>query len=177
MKFYLVNENYLDFLRISENKVMNGSSKYKGDKFVLGVVLNINSISYYAPISSIKPYQLKDKLTLTKECRKTCFPIIGDDHKIDKILSTIRLDFMFPVPNTELNELDINNLEDKIKYLIQKEYQYITSCEDEICKKANDVYNKAIIATHFLHNKCCDFKLLEVKYQEWILNYNKKTKQ
>ncbi len=169
MKFYLVNEKYLDFLRTSESKIMNGSSKYRGDKFVLGIVLKINSINYYAPISSIKPYQLKNELTLTKECRKTCFPIIADDHKIDKILSTIRLDFMFPVPITELKELDINNLENKIKWLIQKEYQYITSCEDEIYQKANDIYNKAVIPTHFLHNKCCDFKLLEVKHQEWIL--------
>ncbi|MFR4520545.1 MAG: type III toxin-antitoxin system ToxN/AbiQ family toxin [Fusobacterium sp.] len=72
MKFYLVNEKYLDFLRTSESKIMNGSSKYRGDKFVLGIVLKINSINYYAPISSIKPYQLKNELTLTKECRKTC---------------------------------------------------------------------------------------------------------
>lgn len=169
MKFYLVNEEYLDFLRKSEKKIMNGSSKYEGDKFVLGVVLKINSINYYAPISSIKTYQLKDDITLTKECRKTCFPIIADDHKTDKILSTIRLDFMFPVPVAELKELNINNLENKIKSLVQKEYQYVTSYEDEIYQKAEDVYSKAIVPTHFLHNKCCNFKLLETKYQEWIV--------
>ena len=118
---------------------------------------------------AIRQIRTQGDSILTKECRKTCFPIIADDHKTDKILSTIRLDFMFPVPVTELKELNINSLENKIKWLIQKEYQYITSCEDEICRKANDIYNKAVIPTHFLHNKCCDFKLLEVKHQEWIL--------
>lgn len=169
MKFYSVNEEYLDFLRKTENKIMNGNSKYEGKKFVLGVVFKINSINYYAPVSSVKPYQLKDYITLTKEFRKTCFPIISDDHKIYKILSTVRFDFMFPVPKTEIIGIDFNSIEEKHRTLIIKEYKYIISKEKEILEKAEDVYNKAVSLTHFLHKKCCDFKLLETKYQEWIL--------
>lgn len=57
MNFYLINEEYLNFLRETDEKVMRGSSFYKEDKFTLGVVFKINSICYYAPVSLIKEYQ------------------------------------------------------------------------------------------------------------------------
>lgn len=174
MDFYFINEEYINYLKRFENKIMNGSSHYKGEKFTLGVVFKINSINYYAPISSIKDYQLENKLKLNKEYRRTCYPIIGEYNKEDKILSTIRLDFMFPVPDLEAERLIINNIEPKKRSLIRKEYKYVITHKEEILKKAEDVYNKATVPTHFLYNKCCKFKILETKYQEWIFSKNAK---
>lgn len=168
MDFYFINEDYLNFLRQYENKIMYGSSNYDGDKFTLGVIIKVNSIKYYAPVSSIKNYQLKDTLNLNKEAKKVCYPIIGEHNGKDKILSTIRLDFMFPVPNTEITKLIIKNIDSKKRMLVKKEYEYIKEKQEEISEKANSIYNKAIKPTHFLHEKCCNFKLLEEKHQEWV---------
>lgn len=173
MNFYLINEEYLNFLRETDEKVMRGSSFYKEDKFTLGVVFKINSICYYAPVSSIKEYQLKDKVNLKKECKKTCFPIMGDRFGNEEILSTVRLDFMFPVPESEIQTLIINNIKNSSRNLIRKELNYILKNELVILKKAEEIYNKAVKPTHYLHNKCCDFKKLEVKYNEWIIKQNK----
>lgn len=51
MKIYDVNEEYLDFLRSFEEKIMMGKSFYDKDrKFAVGIVLNIGGINYYAPL-------------------------------------------------------------------------------------------------------------------------------
>ena len=171
MKIYDINEEYLDFLRKVEDKIMLSKNNYKSNKkFAVGIVLKIDEINYYAPLSSIKSYQLTaDELSLNKQYKQRCFPVIVRKNKKDTIVSSIRLDFMFPVPENLLQELNFDEIEDeKYRTFIRLEYQYITGKEEEILKKAEDLYEKAIIPTHFLHKKCCNFKMLEVKYQEWI---------
>ena len=171
MKIYDIDEGYLDFLRKTENKIMLSKSNYKSDKkFAVGIVLKIGKINYYAPLSSIKYYQLADDgLSLNKQYKQRCFPVIVRKKKKDTIVSSLRLDFMFPVPEYLLKELNFDEIEDeKYRTFIRLEYQYIVGKEEEILKKAIDLYEKAIVPTHFLHKKCCNFKLLENKYQEWI---------
>ena len=173
MKIYDVNEEYLDFLRSFEEKIMLGKSFYDKDrKFAVGIVLNIGGINYYAPLSSIKQYQLsEDKNTLNRQYKQRCFPVIIKRNKKDKIVSSLRLDFMFPVPENLLEELKFDEIRDeKYKTFIRLEYQYIIGKEKEIVNKAVELYEKATNPQHFLYKKCCNFKLLEVKYQEWILS-------
>lgn len=58
MKFYIPNRIYLDYLREVESKVMSINKNYNNKKFVLGTVLEIDEISYYVPVSSIKEKHL-----------------------------------------------------------------------------------------------------------------------
>lgn len=170
MKIYDIDEEYLNFLRKIEEKIMNSKSNYKSNKkFAVGVVLKIGEINYYAPLSSVKPYQLtSDGLSLNKQYKQRCFPVIVRKNKKDTIVSTLRLDFMFPVPKKILKELIFDEIEDeKYRIFIRLEYQYIIGKEEEILKKARELYEKAIIPTHFLYKKCCNFKLLEERAKEY----------
>ena len=175
MKFYLINEGYLNFLRSAESKIMYGSSSYNHSlKFTVGIIIEINNAKYYAPVSSVKPNQLESPTSLNKRARKTSIPIFVNDHGSLNIASVIRLDFMFPVPDSEIHELIFNNISDqRYKYFIQQEYQYVLSIRNDIISKAQYVYSSAIDPTHFFNKLCCNFKLLEVKHQEWIKNNNK----
>ena len=171
MKIYDIEEKYLDFLRSVEEKIMLGKSSYNNNrKFAVGVVLNIGGINYYAPLSSVKQHQLNENGdNLNKQYKQRCFPIIIKRNKQDKIVSLLRLDFMFPVPENLLKELNFNEIQDeKYRTFIRLEYQYIKRKKQEILEKALELYEKAINSQHFLHNKCCDFKLLEEKYQDYL---------
>jgi len=86
MEFYYVNEVYTKYLRAFEPKIMFNTQD-KQEKFTTGVVLSIGAIKYYAPISSVKPYHLTNKLTLIRKFRKTCLPIIAKRFGKDEIVS------------------------------------------------------------------------------------------
>ena len=60
MKFYTVNDQYIQCLKGIDNKVVNN---YDGDRNYVGVVFSINEVSYYAPLTSykIKQDSLSDK--------------------------------------------------------------------------------------------------------------------
>lgn len=48
--FYDISEDYIKFLKKYEHKVPN-VNYLSNNKFVCGIVLNINGIEYYAPVS------------------------------------------------------------------------------------------------------------------------------
>ena len=80
LRFYDVDENFVRYLQSVDRQIPNVSSS-ANSKFVCGIVLRINGIDYYAPISSITQTQ------------RTNLPIID---KKRKVLATVRFSFMFP---------------------------------------------------------------------------------
>lgn len=50
LKFYDIDENYVKYLQTLDDQVPNIHYS-TNNKFVCGVVLNINKVNYYAPIS------------------------------------------------------------------------------------------------------------------------------
>lgn len=166
MKFYMPNMRYLDYLREFDKKIMKVNPDYQNNKFVLGAVFEINGISYYVPVSSFKPEKHSNvDGALKPKYKKTC---LGIEDKTDKILSLLRFDYMFPIPNSEIIELDISSLSGSYKNLVQKEYIYCKKNLEHIQEKAHSVYIKAKNPTHYLNSQCCDFGLLEVEYVNWI---------
>lgn len=172
MKFYRVSEEYLKYLRTFEENIMYGKDRYLGyQKFIVGVVLEINSIEYYAPLSSIKTHQLDRNGGLIKTLRQKCFPVrLKERDNSEKIVSILRLDYMFPAPKNELFELCFTEVEDrKYKIFLETEYKYIKKHKDEILERAQRLYKKISNPEHFLASQCCNFRKLEKKYKEWIL--------
>lgn len=92
-------------------------------QFVCGVVLKINGVNYYAPIShTTKKYQ-----TSLLIYNKTV-PI-----------SSIRFSFMIPAYDNVLNELkysDISKRDENYANLIRVEYDYYVNNQDIIYDKA-----------------------------------------
>lgn len=55
MKLYSVNDNYINYLRKFDNKVYdNKENNRKVMRKYLGIVLKINKLNYYIPMSSPK---------------------------------------------------------------------------------------------------------------------------
>lgn len=150
--FYDVDKDYVSFLKKFEPKIPNISYS-KHDKFVCGVVLKIDGINYFAPVSS---YNIQKRTNV----------LIYNEH--NKPISSIRFSFMFPAPDECIKIKDFSKEDPKYKLLLNVEYNYINKIADVIYDKAKYVYSIGCNKDHFLNRYCCDFKLLEEKYREYV---------
>lgn len=81
----------------------------------------------------------------------------------------IGLNNMIPVNTTELINFDINN--DPNKYILKRQYTYCYQHWANIEKQAIQIYNKRVIKPNkFELKNFCNFKLLEQKCDEYIIN-------
>lgn len=151
--FFDVDIDYIKFLKQFDSKVPN--IIYEGNnKFVCGIVLSINGINYYAPISHLTSRQ------------QTNMRIFDGD----RVISTIRFSFMFPAPDFVLHKKDFSKISEydkKYADLLETEYEYCKMHIDDIQKKAQSIYNIGCNKEHILNKNCIDFKLLEEHYQEY----------
>ncbi|MGL5797196.1 MAG: type III toxin-antitoxin system ToxN/AbiQ family toxin, partial [Cetobacterium sp.] len=64
MKFYIPKDEYLDYLREFEPRIMQSkNSNYSNKKMVFGTVFEIDGFNYYVPLSSKKAHQTTQCLT------------------------------------------------------------------------------------------------------------------
>ena len=165
LNFYYADKNYVEFLRQAEfekrgfSKIPNiNYGKDRRKKFFCGIILRINAFQYYCPVSSFKKKQ---------ECNNLIY--VNND-----ITSSLRFNFMFPIPTSYtkkiiIDDMEIKSLED-LKYysLVARELRYCQKHEDSIRKNAFKVYNKIISGKRpYLEPHACDFELLEQKCLEW----------
>ena len=153
IKFYDVDKGYIKYLQCYDAQVPN--IEYSSNsKFVCGVILNINNMDYYAPISHFNKKQ------------QTNLPI----YRNKKIISTIRFSFMFPALKSVLSIksfTDIKNEDLQYAKLLETEYRYCKAHEQERRDKAKAVYEIGCNKKHKLNYTCCDFKLLENIYSQY----------
>lgn len=152
LKFYEVSSNYVDYLKLFEPKIPNVDYT-ANNKFVCGVVLSINDINYFAPVSSFKKPQ-KTNIVITNSKGFS--------------ISSIRFCFMFPIPETEIDIKDFSKEEYKYKRLLMEELKFCNINKEEIRNKANYIYKRVNVGKDImLVQNCCNFKLLEEKYLEY----------
>lgn len=155
LKFYDVDISYANFLRNFDSRVPQ--IKYNtNNKFVCGVVLKIDKYDYFVPISS----------NISKQ--KTSI-LIEDDN--GKVIASIKFSFMFPVPTNLVTIKDFANIrkiDPLYSDLLVKELKFCQKHENEIIEKAKRVYKIGCNKKHILNKECCDFILLQQKYDEWI---------
>ena len=151
--FYDIDEEYIKFLKTIDNQVPN-INYATNNKFVCGVVLEINDVQYYAPISHMKNKQRTNLLIYNNRT-----PI-----------ASIRFSFMIPALNSVLtlkNFKDIAVYDKNYANLLMAEYAYCKSHLQDILKKASDVYKIGCDKNHALNYTCCDFKKLEQHYTKY----------
>lgn len=163
LKFYIVPKSYIDYLQNCETKARGFSrvpnldyGNERKQKFVCGVVLNINNINYFAPITSYK-IQKADNFLILNSNR-------------NKVLSSLRFNYMFPVPKEILNIYSFDTISDtKYRTLVQQEYKYCVKNQEHIRELAYRTYKRVLLGKDkgLVHNSC-DFLLLEKKCQEYI---------
>ena len=162
MRFYYINDQYIDFLTQYETKV--AANKHETRPYV-GIVLEINSVKYYAPCTSPKPKHKSMKNM--KDFRKIKNGEYG----------AINFNNMIPVADEALILIDIPHLSD-VKYRRLLENQYSAICADAVEIKAtaqklrNLIFTKDELLSNYdkvVKQRCCNLPLLEGVYRNWRL--------
>lgn len=150
IKFYEVDAEYVDYLlpyapHLFQNKKQNQQNERK----YIGIVLQINGMNYFAPLSSFKDKHKKmnDNIDFIKV----------------KNYAVINLNNMFPVPEGKYTYVDISKEHNpKYKSLLLAEYRFIKSIQEKIRKNSAVLYKLKISGdVSALTKRCNDFLKLE----------------
>ena len=159
MELYKVDIEYCNYLHYYEPKIPYIENEKQNRPFI-GVVLNVNGKNFFAPLTSPK----KKHLTMKD---------MQDFLKIDKgNLGGINLNNMIPIPKRYLEKVEIENLEDlKYKNMLKNQIKWINLNELRIHNRARNLYYLILNgnATKQLQDRCCDFKLLEKKCDDYMV--------
>ena len=167
LNLYSVSDKYIKYLRQFEEKIYDNKEDIRTQtRKYLGIVLKINQLNYYIPMSSPKKSDYIDyENKIIRKNTKTIIRICNGD----RLYGTLRISNMIPVPITELEPYIINAESDlKYKEVILGELRYINNNATRIIKSAKIVYNQKIRNEDIGYIKSTvDFKLLEEKLKEW----------
>ena len=145
-KFYEVDKDYVAFLKTKDDKIPD-ISYTTNDKFICGVLFEINDMKYYAPVSSFNKAQKSNILIKSSKGR---------------ITSSIRFSFMFPVPDEMLQVKDFSKEKDHYKRLLLEELTYCNKNAEKIINKAKYIYRVVTEEKNeLMQTNCCNFKSLE----------------
>lgn len=161
LNFYTVDFEYVKFLKKAEQD-QRGFSRVPnveyGDqrkpKFLCGVVLQINDIDYYVPVTSYKQ-QKPDN-----------FLIKADN---GQVTSSLRFNYMFPIPKALVAERTISGEPDKAyRALLAQELRYCIDNQEKIQSLAARTYKRVNLGLdNGLVANSCAFHLLEQKCKEY----------
>lgn len=168
MKFYHVKDDYIALLKKYDRNV--DDNKHERRPYI-GVVLNINGTSYFAPFTS--PKAKHKKMKNTKDFRKIAGGAYG----------AINFNNMIPVVSDALILIDILTVEDvNYQRLLQNQYTSIRADQDKIKEVAKNLYELVSKKDDELTSndlkikkRCCNFKLLETIAPTYI-NISDETK-
>lgn len=159
LKFYNIDDEYISYLyqfdiRVPYNK--NSKRPY------IGIIFNINGITYFAPMFSPKQQHSTYKSNATHI-------------NITDNLGMIKLNNMIPVNKEDLRYIDFNKIKDKkYKNLLIQQNNFIQLNADRIRNTAIKLYKFVTVDKKTFFTKlCCDFILLEEKCREYKNIQNK----
>ena len=162
--FYFVDENYIEYLKNTEIENRGFTTVpnvlyANRNKFLYGAVLDIDGINYFVPVSSYDKKQQDNILIKIK------------DHNKQKVVGSLRFNYMIPVPKSCLKLFDFKNgdISQQRRVFVQKEYKFCKSKISQLQKIAKKTYDRVIIGVNEeLVRNSCDFKLLEQAYLKYI---------
>lgn len=163
MKFYTVADDYVSFLQTFDKKVPNnGGAGYKGKKVYIGVVLEIDGHKFLAPLTSYKPDQER-----IKSSSPSAFKLHERTNPNNK-LGLISLNYMVPVLENELAELDVAAQEEKYKKLLYLQYEFIKLNKADIIGRAQNLYEHVVVKkSDFFVRISCDIPVLIENYTNY----------
>ena len=158
LKIYYLDENYINYLRKFDSRVAYNK---KMTRPYIGVVYTLNGLNYFAPLSSPKPKHLK-----------------MSDKAID----------IFKIKNGELGIININNMistpiecitevlptitDEEYKTLVKDQTTFINNHKKDLFTKIRYFtlqYDKGNLPEK-VKERCCDFRLLEEKCHDYIVD-------
>ena len=141
LKIVEINDEYIDSLREKYPNVMSSKKNIrKHTRKYLGVVLKIGEINYYVPFSSPKMRDFNKDGSVKKDNLFT-IKILEVNENDTKLLGTLKLNDMIPVPLRFIENYQIENEKDEnYKNVILAEQKWIMKNQEYICKKAEKIY-------------------------------------
>lgn len=163
MRFYTVTDEYIAFLKQFDGKVPNNvGDGYKVAKVYVGVVLEIGTHKFLAPLTSYKPAQ--DRIQSSSCSAFKLHERTNPDNK----LGMISLNYMVPVLDSELIELDMDAQEDHYKQMLHRQYEFIKANRDEINKRAAKLYEHVVSKRTMIFVRIsCDIPKLVDHYKDF----------
>ena len=165
LNFFTVDFEYVRFLKRAEQEQRGFSrvpnveySDQRKPKFLCGVVLQINNVDYYVPVTSYKQ-QKPDN-----------FLIKADN---GQVTSSLRFNYMFPVPKELTAERTIAGEPDKAyRALLAQELRYCIDNQEKIQSLAARTYKRVNLGLdNGLVKNSCAFHLLEQKCKEYQISH------
>ncbi|MEX6518468.1 type III toxin-antitoxin system ToxN/AbiQ family toxin [Fusobacterium vincentii] len=162
-----INKDYISFLKNYDSRIPNIDYGNNGYKPFFSPLFEKDGLVYVTQISSKKPRHLKMKESID-------FVKIFDKTN-KKLISVINLNYMFPVPKSEIIEVKYKNidnfrtfssLDEKNKYINLLKYEIKVINNKNIQAQALKVYN-SVNTDSFLKNRSLSFLLLEEKAIEY----------
>ena len=161
-KIVMVDKEYLTYLHVHDNRV-----SLKKDRPYVGLSVRINDKVFVIPLTS-QTTQERKKRGLKKRNSLTTTFVKAAGIEISDLLHNN----MIPVPKKLAQKVEIDPIKDTY---LSNEYRYIRKHWVEITNKSLMIYleryNEKSRNYAFLQSICCDFKMLEEKYDEWIKNH------
>ncbi len=166
--FYYVDAKYINYLKEIEINARGFTTvpnvEYSNhNKFVYGVIMEINNIDYYVPISSYKKTQ-QDNLLIKIE-----------SHKKSVIRGSMRFNYMIPVPKQCLIPVDFNSdcFTEQDKIMLRKEYKSCLHLLSKAQKKAVKTYQRVLLGKdEQLIKNSCMFDVLEEACKNYVDKIN-----
>lgn len=161
LNFYTVDLGYVTYLKDAESQARGFSrvpdmsyGVQRKPKFLCGIVLQINEIDYYVPVSSYK-LQKPDNFLIQASN--------------GQVVSSLRFNYMFPVPKALLTIRPIATEPDpSYRALLAQELRFCIQNQDTIRKLAERTYKRVQLGLNpGLVANSCDFRLLEQKCREF----------
>ena len=160
-----VDSDYCDYLRKFDNKVAYNKNEKEIRPFI-GILFQIDTCEYFAPLSSPKPKHKNMKNTI-------------DFFKIkDGELGAINLNNMIPVTSNNYSLVDLNKetltiSELKYQRLLREQLNWLNANYKQVKNKffkLYKLYNDGKLSES-IKSRCCNFKLLEEKCVEYNKYY------
>lgn len=136
-KFVVISDKYIDYLRKTEMRVMSNKvdSRIYHRKY-LGIIEKLNGFNYFIPLSSPKT---KDYTQNGKIKNDSLITIYIKDSK--RLYGTLRFNNMIPVPESEIENYNLNDEGDlKYKLIVFNELYFVRQNKDKIEHTAKNLY-------------------------------------
>ena len=168
LNFYTVDFGYVKFLKEAEQEERGFSrvpnvdyGKQHKPKFLCGVVLQVNDVDYYVPVTSYTQQKPDNFLIRASNGRVT---------------SSLRFNYMFPVPKELVAVRTISGEPDRAyRALLAQELRYCIVNQEKIRKLAVRTYKRVNLGLDKgLVANSCAFQLLERKCKEYQIEHQQK---
>lgn len=171
--FYNINVDYLKYLHDNiDAEVRFDEGKAYDRKPFLGILVAIDSYTYFIPLTSGKPkharwknvdktyYLIYEIINKTHLRQTDVFKVYSDTHAL-KILAALDIKKMIPVPEGLYSRIEFSQIRDlRYRSLLLKEYRFCQKIQDGILEKARQIYETQK-RTGRIYPMHCNFKKLE----------------